>query len=150
MKKLAILAALASLCGCFSVIRIPFPAERQGYTTPEGEEVWTNTVYKTCPNYPMCIYPTIHLRYHLFAFAWQSAPEGFQWRHVGGPIAGIVSLIGLPGDFLVDTIALPWDWNASETNKCPMCRGIGTWNDPVPEDAPVDGCVIRINGTRVK
>lgn len=156
MKKfrtLAILTLIATVVtGCFSIIRVPM-GENCEWVKDEktGEWVKTNVVTVTCPNFPMCIYPTLHLRYHLFAFAWQEAPEGYHWRHYSGPLAGIVSCIGLPGDFLVDTIALPWDWDASETASCPMCHERGTWNNPVPEDAPAeDGFIIRINGTRVK
>ena len=129
MKKLLslmlIVFMLVFVVGCFSIMRIPLAVEKYDYDATT-QTVTTNTVYETIPGYPMCIYPTIHLRYHLLAFAWQPAEEGYKWRKVGGPVASIVSLIGLPVDFIVDTIALPWDWNASETNECMMCKHIET------------------------
>lgn len=152
-KSLQFILLLFIFCfmflGCFSIMRVPMPAERQGYEV-DGKMVWTNTVYRSCPNYPMCIYPSLHVRYHMLKFAWEEAPEGYHWRHYAGPLACVVSCIGLPGDLLVDTVALPWDWDASEKASCPMCNKRGCWDDPVPEDAPVDGVTIRVNGTRVK
>lgn len=147
MKKILLgLAAACALTGCFSIMRIPM-FDKQYY---DDNGVVTNTTYHSCPNYPMCIYPALHLRWHLVAFTWKPAPEGHHWRHYAGIPVALISCIGLPGDFLVDTIALPWDWDASETASCPMCNERGCWNNPVPEDAPVDGVMIHVNGTRVK
>ena len=136
MKKLVFLAALAlAVSGCFSVMRIPTKQSWETVTDPITHETYeTNVVYGTCPNYPMCIYPTMHLRYHLLAFAWKDAPSGYKWRRTVGPCAFLGSLIGLPGDFLVDTIYLPWDWDASDTVECGMCNEV--INPPVTNTAP--------------
>ena len=134
--------------GCFSVMRIPLPVYKTVVDPITLEPKSVVDHYENCPNYPMCIYPTLHLRGHMFAFAWNSKMQVGQ--RIAGPIGGLISIIGLPGDLIVDTIALPWDWNASEKASCPMCTGRGCWNDAVPEDAPVDGVIIRCNGTRVK
>ena len=132
-------------------MRIPFKQSSEYRKDPvTGVEYETNVVYGTCPNFPMSIYPTLHIRWDMVRYAWRPAPEGYHWRHYVGPLAAIVSCIGLPGDFLVDTCFLYNDWDASETAKCPICDDRGCWNDPVPEDAPVDGVLIRVNGTRVK
>ena len=133
--------------GCFSVMRIPFPVYKTVVDPVTLDPKSVVDRYESCPNYPMCIYPTLHLRGHMFAFAWNSKMSVGQ--RIAGPIGGLISIVGLPGDLIVDTIALPWDWNASDTASCPHCDGGGCWYDPVPEDAPVDGVIIRCNGTRV-
>ena len=125
LSKFFAIWAMFSMVGCFSVMRIPTKKSCTIIEDPVTHETYeTNVVYGTVPGYPMCVYPTLHLRWHLLSYAWKPAPEGYQWRHVGGPIASVVSLIGLPGDLLVDTIFLPKDWDASETNKCALCNEV--------------------------
>lgn len=128
-----ILGTAIMLSGCFSLMRIPFEQYAEYKTDPvTGVEYKTNVVVGTCPNFPMCKYPTLHLRWHLLAFAWKDAPEGYKWRHVGGPCAAVVSLIGLPGDFLVDTCYLYHDWDAYKTASCPICDERATWDTETP------------------
>jgi hypothetical protein len=120
----------------------------------------TNVVYGTCPNYPMCIYPSMHLRWHLLQFMWKEAPMGYEWRHVAGPCAFVVSLIGAPGDFLVDTIYLNKDLETSKTNKCIFCNEFKPKNTKAPVEkkkAPVisfrqEGNCIKVDtgGCKVK
>jgi hypothetical protein len=107
-------------------MRLPVPAERHGYVDQNGNIVYTNTVWKAVPNYPMCRYPTLHLRGHLFCMAAETkAPT---WERISGPICGVISIIGLPGDFLVDTLFLYPDWNVAEEAVCPLCVGSPTWD----------------------
>ena len=131
MKTLKLASALALLAlgitGCFSVMRLPVPSTRYGYVdNVTGKVVITNTVWTTVPNYPMCRYPTLHLRGHLFHKAVES--EAPTWQRINGPICGVISVIGLPGDFLVDTLMLYPDWNVAEEAVCPLCVGSPTWD----------------------
>lgn len=125
MKKLLILGLLVSLvAGCMSVMRIPITQYREWQKDPETKEyvlVKEETV-GSCPGYPMSIYPSLHVRYDMVAFAWRPAPEGYHWRHYCGPVAGIVSCIGLPGDLLIDTLYLPRDWGT--INVCKLCTEV--------------------------
>jgi hypothetical protein len=124
MKKLLTLVGLALVAGCMSVIRLcPREHSWEMHKDPvSGEWYKTNEVYGAY-FYPMCLYPSLHLRGHLFAFAWREAPPKYEWRHFWGPVAGIVSCIGLPGDLLVDTCCLPWDIDTvKEARPCPICR----------------------------
>ena len=148
LSKLFVAGILLATTGCFSIMRVPFPSKYETTVDPVTLKPVTKVVeYSSCPNYPMCIYPSLHLRGHMFAFAWNDKMTLGQ--RVAGPIGGIISIIGLPGDLIVDTISLPWDWNASDTASCPHCDGRGCWDNPVPEDAPVEDIIIRVNGTRV-
>lgn len=127
MKKILILGLLALVVtGCMSVMRLcPRESSWENRKDPvTGEWVKTNVVYGPV-FYPMCLYPSVHVRYDMIAFAWRPAPEGYHWRHYSGPLAGLVSCIGLPGDLLVDTCCLPWDIDTvKEALPCVMCRDI--------------------------
>lgn len=148
LSKLVSSCWLLTFVGCFSVMRIPLPSKYETSVDPVTLEPVTKVVERqSCPNYPMCIYPSLHIRWHLLKAPFDEKMNS--GGRVAGPFACILSCIGLPGDLVVDTIALPWDWNASDTAKCPLCDGRGCWNDPVPEDAPVEDVIIRVNGTRV-
>lgn len=122
-KLLLILCASVMLSGCFSVMRIPYKEGTVVYDK-EGNIVEDNREWKHIPTFPMSAFPTIHLRYDLLRMAWHEAPEEYKWRRYCGPCAHLVSYIGLPGDLLVDIIALPWDIPNSKDVKCPMCDAI--------------------------
>lgn len=148
LSKLFVAGVFLATTGCFSVGRIPFLPKYETTVDPVTLEPETKVVeHFSCPNYPMCIYPSLHLRWHLLKSPFDDKMNA--GGRVFGPFACIISCIGLPGDFIVDTVALPWDWDASDTATCPLCDGRGCWDDPVPEDAPVEDVIIRVNGTRV-
>ena len=84
ISSLLITVCLLLTTGCFSVMRIPVPSKHETTVDPVTLEPVTKVVeYSSCPNYPMCIYPSLHIRWHLLKSPFGTARDwSYRWDYL--------------------------------------------------------------------
>lgn len=119
-------AAVAAACsGCLSVVRLAklddgkverWSEEKQAYVVHE----------RKCEHADLLatygLYPTMKIRWQLLRMSWHWAPKRKWWgQRVGIPVVWTLMVPGGVFDFVVDTVALPWDWKYRHNVGKDMC-----------------------------
>ena len=118
MRALVILLISSILCsGCLSVCRLGKCESKYGSAKEWSEErqEWVRVEVHRIGDPDILakfgLYPTMKMRWQLARVSCHWAPKRTYWsQHLGVPVALIGITPGMVVDFVVDTIALPWDW----------------------------------------